>query len=217
MVSPIKCPHCGGTTHRPLQEPTVECQGCGQSFSAYDAGMQQPPAVLPPARWWMPPLAIGILGMLVVGFFVFPAVDMGALFSLFGLAMLGAAVHEFVSTLRLVRVAIPADGIVVGFEERLEESDDEKHVHFYPRVEFQTEDHGKQLFTSDDGSRKASYHIGARVRVLYDPARPQVARIDKHLWWPPVTAAVFGTVFLVPGLRMLLIGLGLVPGEIHWD
>jgi len=30
-------------------------------------------------------------------------------------------------------------------------------------------------------------------------------------------AVVFGTCFLVPGLRVLLMGIHVLPGEIHWE
>ena len=193
-----------------------------------------------PEPWWKMPLGVGIFGMLAAGFFIFPTVTMGAFFSLSGLLLIGAAVYLCVETLQFVRGALSADGIVVGFEEREDEEQDEnerkysieigpiswsfgpkpaRRVSFFPRVEFETQDHEKRVFTSDDGSRKPSYRVGQPVRVLYDPAQPQVARINKplDLWGPIVVAVVFGACFLGPGIRYLLVGFGFLPDDIHWE
>ena len=186
---------------------------------------------------WVQVLSVGVVGMLVVGFFLFPTVDFGAFFSLFGLLILGFAVNECVSTVQLKRRGVSTDGIVVGFDEKLEEqAEDERkysitigfftwsfgpkappRVDYFPRVEFEAKDHGKRVFTSEDSSRKPRYRVGEHVRVLYDPARPQVARINKHLWGPMLVAAVIGAFCLVLGLKFLLVGLHVLPGEIHWE
>ena len=84
-------------------------------------------------------------------------------------------------------------------------------------MEFETEDHEKREFTSDDGSRKPSYRVGDPVRVLYDPARSKVARINKHLWDPIVVLVLFGAIFLFPGLWFLLVGFGFLPDNIQWE
>jgi hypothetical protein len=190
-----------------------------------------------PAPRWVPPLSIGVIGMLVVGFFILPTVTMGAFFLLFGVLLLGVGAYWCVSTAQLVRRGVSADSVIVGFDERVEDPEEgerkysiaigpiswsfgpkeEPRVSFHPRVEFETIDHEKRAFTSDDGSRKPSYRVGEVVRVLYDPARPQVARINKHLWWPILTVIVFGTWFLVPGLWILLVSIHVLPGEIHWE
>jgi len=171
-----------------------------------------------PEPWWGMPIGLGIFGTLVVGFFVFPMAFGAAMSSLIGLLMLGFAVKEFVSTVQLVHHGVSADGIVIGFEKRLENSEDEQQVpHFYPKVEFETTDHGKQVFTSDDGSRQASCRIGESVPVLFDPVRPHVARINKHVWGPIVTAAAFGTLFSAFGLWFSLAQINVLFGHILWE
>ncbi|HET7238012.1 MAG TPA: DUF3592 domain-containing protein [Terrimicrobiaceae bacterium] len=205
-------------------------------------GTQQPqvPAEKPAPRWVVA-LVVGsffiVFGLVVAGttFGVFRAVSIGALFLYFGILLLGAAAYTCVETLRFVRSALSTDGVVVGFEERLEEQEEgegnysieigpiswsfgkpARRVSYFPRVEFESQDHEKRVFTSDDGSRKPSYHVGQAVRVLYDPARPQVARINKHPWGVVVAIAMFGACFLVPGLWLLLVGFGFLPDNIHW-
>lgn len=194
-----------------------------------------------PAPRWVRTLFVGCFG-LVIGLFmlsaffgIFQAVSMGACFLFFGSLLLGAGIYMCVETRQFVRSALSTDGVVAGFEERLDEQEEsegkysieigpfswsfgkpERRASFFPRVEFETEDHEKRVFTSDDGSRKPSYHVGQPVRVLYDPARPQVARINKDLWGPIVVAVLFGLVFLLPGLWFLLVGFGFLPDNIHW-
>lgn len=44
MDKQVKCPHCGGTTYRLLQQPrNVECQDCGRSFLIDQAQQQSAP------------------------------------------------------------------------------------------------------------------------------------------------------------------------------
>src|SRR5262245_40152103 len=169
------------------------------------------------APWWVKAIFLGLFGVVfALGvastiFGIFQVAFLGSLFSLFGLLFLGGTVYGCVETLALVRRGASTDGIVVGFEERLDEEEQEeqeeserreysieighfrwsfgkkkRRVSHFPRVEFKTKDHEKRVFTSDDGSRKPSYRVGEVVRVLYDPARPQVARINKRLWAPVV-------------------------------
>ena len=125
-------------------------------------------------------------------------------FLLIGLGLLGGAVFSFVTTSRFIGEAVAADGMVVGLEERWD-SDDNDYT-YYPQVEFQTEDHRTIAFTSDTGSRPAAFDVGEPVRVLFDPARPEAARIDSffQLWLLPLVLGGMGTVFSAFGLLATL-------------
>ena len=177
------------------------------------------------APWLAKAMSVGAFGLFVASFFLSQNASIGAWLSFFGLIFLGFGVYW----VQFVRCAISADGIVVGFEERSEDEEGEserkysieigpiswsfgpkkeRRVSFFPRVEFETKDHEKRVFTSDEGSQEPSYHVGDPVRVLYDPARPQVARINKDLRFRRVGCFVLGTLCFVPGLWYLLKSFG---------
>jgi len=122
------------------------------------------------------------------------------IFLLIGLGLLGGAVLSFVTTWRFIDGAVAADGVVIAFEERWD-SDDGAYT-YYPRVTFETEDRRKFEFTSDTGSRPAAFDVGEPVRVLFDPAQPDAARIDSflQLWLLPLILGGIGTVFSGFGL-----------------
>ena len=126
------------------------------------------------------------------------------IFLLIGLGLLGGAVLSFVTTWRFIDGAVAADGVVIAFEERWD-SDDGAYT-YYPRVAFETEDRRKFEFTSDSGSRPAAFDIGEPVRVLFDPAQPEAARICSvlQLWLLPLILGGIGTVFSGFGIAATL-------------
>jgi hypothetical protein len=126
------------------------------------------------------------------------------IFLLVGLGMLGGAVYSFVTTWRFIGGAIAAAGVVIALEERWSSSDGD--YTYYPRVAFETEDRRRFEFTGDTGSRPAAFDIGEPVRVLFDPARPEAARIDSffQLWLLPLILGGLGTVFSAFGLAATL-------------
>lgn len=123
-----------------------------------------------------------------------------AIFLLVGLGMLGGAVYSFVTTWRFIGGAIAADGVVIALEERWSSADGD--YTYFPQVAFETEDRRRFEFTGDTGSRPAAFDIGEPVRVLFDPARPETARIDSffQLWLLPLILGGLGTVFSAFGL-----------------
>ena len=129
---------------------------------------------------------------------------LNGIFLLIGLGLLGGAVFSFVTTSKFIGKAVSADGVVVGLEERWD-SDDNDYT-YYPQVEFETEDHRTIAFTSDTGSRPAGFDVGEPVRVLFDPARPEAARIDSffQLWLLPLVLGGMGTVFSAFGLLSIV-------------
>ncbi len=127
-----------------------------------------------------------------------------AIFLLVGLAMLSGAVYSFVTTWRFIGGAIAADGVVIALEESWSSSDGDYTYH--PRVAFETEDRRRFEFTGDTGSRPAAFDVGEPVRVLFDPAMPETARIDSffQLWLLPLILGGLGTVFSSFGLAATL-------------
>lgn len=63
----------------------------------------------------------------------------------------------------------------------------------YPVVEFVDHQQVTHTFTDKAGSTTGCPQPGTRLRVLYDPADPEHARIDgRHLWTFPVIILVMG-------------------------
>ncbi len=127
-----------------------------------------------------------------------------AIFLLVGLGMLGGGIYSFVTTWQFIGGAAAADGVVIALEERRSSADGDSS--YYPRVVFETEDRRKYEFIGDTGSRPAAFDVGERVRVLFDPARPEAARIDSflQLWLLPLILGGLGTVFSGFGLAATL-------------
>lgn len=122
------------------------------------------------------------------------------IFLLVGLGMLGGAVYSFVTTWRFIGGAIAADGVVIALEERWSSADGDSA--YFPRVAFETQDRRRFEFTGDTGSQPAAFDVGEPVRVLFDPAQPEMARIDSffQLWLLPLILGGLGTVFSAFGL-----------------
>ncbi|MCA1687602.1 MAG: DUF3592 domain-containing protein [Actinobacteria bacterium] len=64
----------------------------------------------------------------------------------------------------------------------------------YPVVRFQTRDGRMVEFESETGTSSFSQGPGEQVEVLYDPLKPEVARIKTFmmLWFGPLIFSVIG-------------------------
>jgi len=122
------------------------------------------------------------------------------IFLLIGIGLLGGSAYSVVSTLDFLGNAVSAHGVVVDLEGRWD-SDDGGYT-YYPRVRFATEGNRSYEFTGNVGSNPASFDVGEEVRVLFDPVRPELARIDSfmQLWFTPLLLAGMGAVFATIGL-----------------
>lgn len=122
-----------------------------------------------------------------------------------GIAFLVAAGHAWKQTDGLLDVAVPAAGEVISMrgEDRhvRPENRGEAEETFRPVVRFTTRE-GRQVgYESITSSYPPRYSEGDVVRILYDPAMPERARIDDFadLWLRPVFLA---------GVGLILAGLG---------
>jgi len=105
----------------------------------------------------------------------------------------------------LIQQGVRAPGTVVGFNQRYignSFSRTTPALSFMPIVEFQA---GDRIVRFEDwkGSSLAG-SLRDRVTVLYDPARPSVAMIDRPVWnwlpWAPIAAVgLFLTLVAVKG------------------
>jgi hypothetical protein len=85
-------------------------------------------------------------------------------------------------------------GTVVGYE-LVEDC-------YCPIIEFTARDGSQHHFTSGSGRGTKQYREGARVRIVYDPAREDRATIRSFssLWLLPIMLAVFAALFVCAGL-----------------
>ena len=141
--------------------------------------------------WLLIPLVLGVVGavFLVVG------------------------VRKFVRTRRFVNQASSATGTVTDVKSRISRShtSDGPRVRTlrYPVVRFQTQDGRTVEFESETGTNTFSQKPGEQVEVLYDPLKPEQARIKTFmmLWFGPLIFSVVGFFLFVFGSLFGLVAL----------
>ncbi len=114
-----------------------------------------------------------------------------------GAGVLFLAQHLHRSTTAFLATAVPVSGRVV----ELVANDSSDGVTYAPGVEFEVGGQA-QRFKDSISSDPPSYRMGDVVQVLYDPANPREARIDRGIWNRAIP-------FLVGGLGGLLLVWGL--------
>lgn len=126
-----------------------------------------------------------------------------------GIAFLGAAGHAWKQTDGLLDVAVPAVGEVISMrgEDRhvRPENRGEAEETFRPVVRFTTRE-GRQVgYESITSSYPPRYSERDVVRILYDPTKPERARIDDFadLWLRAVFLAVVGSILSLLGADSL--------------
>jgi hypothetical protein len=117
-----------------------------------------------------------------------------------GLALLGT--HLFRQTKAFLARAVRVEGRVV---ELVTVSSSDGGYTYAPVVEFRHPG-GAARFKDSVSSRPASYSVGDPAPVLYDPADPKQARIDRGVWNRiiPLLIAAMGGVFFAAGLLVML-------------
>ncbi len=119
-------------------------------------------------------------------------------FVLAGLGFVAFGAYVIRTGRRLRRYGRGAPGTVVRLRW---ESNDHGGGRFYPTFRFRTEDGREIEAESDLGANPAPAREGQRVTVVYDPARPQRARIDSMLGG----GAVHGPLFVAFGVVVTLV------------
>ena len=93
---------------------------------------------------------------------------------------------------RLIRQGVRAPGTIIGYKQTTmsRSSSSSSHTAYMPIVEFHTNDRFVQFQDWLGGQISGSTNIP--VTVLYDPANPTIAMIDRPTWnwlpWAPVFA-----------------------------
>jgi hypothetical protein len=126
-----------------------------------------------------------------------------------GLLFLGLGYHMGHTHFHLIREGVRAPGRIVGYkQEKFRRSSGSSSTGYMPVVEFHTSDRFVQfedwLGTSIAGSKNAS------VIVLYDPANPAIAMIDRPLgnWLPWCPVFAVGILLLLSSVRSAFRSLG---------
>jgi hypothetical protein len=122
-----------------------------------------------------------------------------AIFGVVGLLSLYAAWRMVANTRAFQRTAAHATGVVTALKEESRENEKlEVTRAFYPVVAFQTQDGKRVTFTSDVAADQYASPVGETIKVLYDPANPQKARIEsfESLGAGPITLGIFGLAFI---------------------
>lgn len=116
-----------------------------------------------------------------------------------GLFFLGAHLHK--KTVIFLETAERGQGVVV----EMVSNHSNDSTTYSPVVEFEAGGR-KHRFKDSMGSNPPSYRTGERVGVLYDPADPRDARIDRGRWNQaiPLLIGGFGALLCMLGLWMIL-------------
>ena len=138
------------------------------------------------------------------------------LLSAVGALFLVLGIRNFLRTRRFVRQASSATGAVTDVKTRTSTSHSsdgfEVRRYRYPVVRFQTQDGRTVEFESKTGTSSFSQGPGERVEVLYDPLKPEEARIKTFmmLWFVPMIFVVLGFFMFAFGMLFALVALFVV-------
>ncbi|MBM4118088.1 DUF3592 domain-containing protein [bacterium] len=126
-----------------------------------------------------------------------------------GIALLGGAYHYWRQTTALIERAVAATGEVILMREEdrhiQPQHQGEAEATYRPVIRFTTRN-GRQInYESIVSSYPPRYSEGEGVRILYDPGRPEQARIDDFtdLWLRSIFLAGVGSVLTLLGLASL--------------
>jgi len=108
-----------------------------------------------------------------------------------GLVFLGLGYFMGHEHFHLIRLGMRAPGTIVGYkQENFHRSSGSSSTRYMPIVEFHTNDCFVQFQDWLGGQISGNTHTP--VTVLYDPANPKVAMIDRPVWnwipWAPASA-----------------------------
>jgi hypothetical protein len=133
-----------------------------------------------------------------------------------GAVFLVLGVRSFLRTRRFVSQATSATGTVTDVQTRTSTSHTgdgpRLRTYRYPVVRFQTQDGRTVEFESETGTSGFSQKPGEQVEVLYDPLKPEEARIKTFmmLWFAPLIFTVVGFFLFAFGSLFGLVAVLLV-------
>jgi hypothetical protein len=133
------------------------------------------------------------------------------IFLVIGLGVLANSGFGWAHQHRFVAAASHAPGIVIGMERHYSRSSSRSSsssggTTWAPVVRFTAPDGEQHEFVSSAGSNPPSYHRGEVVDVLFEPGRPESAKINGwfSLWGGISIAGGLGSVFSLVGVIIIL-------------
>lgn len=130
-----------------------------------------------------------------------------AIFLSIGVILLAVAAFSTIQSFRKMAKEQAAPGQVVDLVERMSYDSETKqtNAYYYPVVEFKPNGGSLERVQLDEGSWPPEYRAGDAVTILYDPERPQDARIKSIssavlLWILPAITGTVGVVFVAVAL-----------------
>jgi Protein of unknown function (DUF3592) len=161
-----------------------------------------------PRTEWVP---FVIVGSLVVAFLWWDSLGplaRGMLLAADGVAVLLGVLRPALRVRERVSSGAPAQGTVVGAEQKSSgQSMDRPTVFYHPKVRFTTPDGRTVVFTSGLGSDNEP-EMGYPVRVRYRPDNPELAEIEtRWVWMVPAALGLLGGLgLLVAGVVVYFLG-----------
>jgi hypothetical protein len=160
-----------------------------------------------PRTGWVP---FVIVGSLVVAFLWWDSLGplaRGMLLAADGAAVLLGVLRPALRVRERVSSGVPAQGTVVGAEQKRATSMDTAIVFYHSKVRFTTPDGRTVVFTSGLGSDDEP-EIGHPVRVRYRADNPEQAEIEtRWVWMLPAALGLLGGLgLLVAGVAVFLQG-----------
>jgi hypothetical protein len=122
-----------------------------------------------------------------------------------GLCVLVFFLVFMIRTWYFVRRSVGANGEVVGLECSRDEVGSATYQSYAPVFTFTVADGRTYRVISNISSSPAAFSVGDSVRVLYDPASPEDARIQKfsELWGAALIGCLVGLGFFFYGCKMI--------------
>lgn len=128
---------------------------------------------------------------------------LGLVFTLVGAGALTGSVVAYRETDRFLDQAVAATGTVIDFKEHIKTEERRTRRLYAPIINFQSQAGDSIQFEANVRSNPPMYEVGESVELLYDPARPELARINTFwgIW-------IVFVVCLLVGVPFTLIGVG---------
>lgn len=116
-----------------------------------------------------------------------------------GGAFMYMAVVQYNKRVFLNKSGLPAEGIVI----RLEQDNDPDSTAYYPVIQFTAFNRETVVVRHNFGTQPASYHVGQKLQILYDPLVPKEFVIGTgNIDWDAFGFGFLGASLLSVGLYM---------------
>ena len=134
---------------------------------------------------------------------------MNPVMMIIALLLAGGGVYMAGNLSSLQKTGSIAEGTVV--EQEREFLTSENRSYYYPVVEFSLPDGNPVRFREQTGSSQPVMKAGEKVTVIYDPAQPGQAMIDRGAWnlLPPAGLIFAGFFLFIMGIKSIVIYAGI--------